>query len=240
MRATNDPTNRIAFDSGSPSLSQAHAYALILFVFLCVFLLLEKFFVWFAIWVFEPTLCAHVFRLQNSSCYPPLALVSRTIIQPSLRFCLFFFVCHVLVGFWFGGGHNNYPSIVFSIASFLNAEPDAQGTELLPVAASPPVSAAAAASAAATAAAAKVWHTKTAAECLAELETCATGLTTARVAEVFARVGPNALAEKPKPTFFERLWDQVRRRDPTAIVLLSSSSFSSASVKVKAEQCGSG
>jgi hypothetical protein len=55
----------------------------------------------------------------------------------------------------------------------------------------------------------QVWHTKTAAACLEELETCATGLTTARAAEVMARVGPNALAEKPKPTFLERLWDQV-------------------------------
>jgi hypothetical protein len=90
------------------------------------------------------------------------------------------------------------------------AEPDAQGTELLPVAASGDKSKSASASvSAAAAAAAKVWHTKTAAACLAELETCATGLTTARVAEVYARVGPNALAEKPKPTFLERLWDQV-------------------------------
>ena len=95
------------------------------------------------------------------------------------------------------------------------SETDAQGTELLPVTSSGDKSKVASASAsAAAAAAAKVWHTKTAAECLAELETCATGLTTARVAEVYARVGPNALAEKPKPTFFERLWDQVRASPP--------------------------
>jgi Ca2+-transporting ATPase len=87
--------------------------------------------------------------------------------------------------------------------SLSKSNTDTQGTELVPVAA------AANAVPQPSAGAVSKWHTKTAAAALGELESCATGLTTARAAEVFQRFGPNALAEKPRPTFLERLWDQL-------------------------------